>query len=177
MSEALNALHLLGELLQSVKATPVIRENRVAPSTVYDLDYRIMVTACAFHLHAKPYVDGRRIRTPKLKLLQFVAIRPWLLPVVEEWSHARRDAQISMLTSQRLRRGFLGDRMHESVLELLIAKNVLVRQPSHVRAGIHVSQIEQLYAEAIAKDLFAAERQLLGALEHVAVTEQMLEGW
>ena len=177
MSEAMNALRLLGDLLQSAKATPVIRENRVAPSTVYDLDYRIMVTACAFHLHAKPYADGRRIRTPKLKLLQFVAIRPWLLPVVEEWSRARRDAQVSMLTSQRLRRGFLGDRMHESVLELLVAKSVLVRQPSHVRAGIHISQIEELYREAVASNLFTAERQVLAALEHIAVTEQMLEGW
>ena len=177
MSEALKALHLLGDLLHSAKATPVIRENRVAPSTVYDLDYRVMVTACAFHLHAKPYADGRRIRTPKLKLLQFVAIRPWLLPVVEEWSHARHDAQVSMLTSQRLRRGFLGDRMHESVLELLIAKNVVVRQPSHVRAGTYASVIEELYSEAVTSNLFTAERQALDALEHIAVTEQMLEGW
>ena len=177
MSEALKALHLLGDLLQGAQAIPVIRENRIAPSTVYDLDYRVMVTGCAFQLHSKTYADGRRIRTPKLKLLQFVAMRPWLLPVVEEWSHARHDAQVSMLTSQRLRRGFLGDRMHEAVLELLIAKNIFVRQPSHVRSGIQASLIEQLSSEAVTSNLFASERKALDALAGIAITEQMLEGW
>jgi hypothetical protein len=82
-----------------------------------------------------------------------------------------------MLTSQRLRRGFLGDRMHEAVLELLIAKNIFVRQPSHVRSGIQASLIEQLYAEAVTGNLFASERKALAGLAGVAITEQMLEGW
>ena len=177
VSEPLKALQLLGELLHEARALPVLRERRAAPSTVYDLDYRVVVTACAFHLHSKSHGSGARIRTPRLKLLQFVAIRPWLVRTVQEWSQTRRDSRAATFTSQPLRRGFLGDRTHESLVELLIASGVLKRQPDHLMLGPRNTIIQDLYSEVVAGNLFLAERQALEALRTIVVTETMLEGW
>jgi hypothetical protein len=86
------ALKTLSELLQSGHATPSVRTERLVPSAIYDLQYRMFVVAAAFVMHAKG-VDpfGSRIQAARLRLLQFVAIRPWLLPVIESWSAARKN--------------------------------------------------------------------------------------
>ncbi len=101
----------------------MIYPERVAPSAVYDLNYRISVIALGFDFHAKSESSGnRRIRTALLKLLQFVAVRPWLIPMLMDWKRAEAEPQLSMLTSQKERRGFLTDLMHDNVIEYLVAR-------------------------------------------------------
>lgn len=82
-----SAIETLSALLQSSHAQPRVRPERLVPSAIYDLDCRVFVIAAAFELHAKgELLTGRRIHATKLKLLQFVAIRPRLLPVIRSWS-------------------------------------------------------------------------------------------
>ena len=124
MDKIANPLKAIGELLAG-RAQPVVVPERLAPSAIYDLQYRVAVIASALEMHAKPYgLNQRRIHAARLKLLQFIACRPRLLGMFRSWSQAQHDAQLSFATSQRLRRGFLGDQMHEDVVALLVARGV-----------------------------------------------------
>lgn len=168
-------IHALAELL-SGRAQPVVVPERLAPSTIYDLRYRISVIAATFEIHAKPYgVTQRRIPAGKLKLLQFIACRPWLINMVREWSAAQHDAQFA-ISSYRLRRGFLGDQMHDDVVELLVARGVLVRMNAHI-VSADTQLLTNLYATAVDNDLFGAERHVLQELRDIQITNAMLEGW
>lgn len=177
-----SALGELSRLLEKTGATSRVREGRIVPSVVYDLRYRVVVVSCVFERFAKPMtgVPSRRwLRSDKLKFLQFVAIRPWLTSVVSEWSKARGDAQWSMLTSDRLRRGFLADTTHDRVLDFLVAASVFSRHPNgkHVMDGRSGGLIDRLVEEVSQQDLFASERAALAELEAITVTTEMLEGW
>jgi hypothetical protein len=50
----------IAELLRSGSAQPLIYPERVAPSAVYDLNYRISVIALGFDFHAKSESSGNR---------------------------------------------------------------------------------------------------------------------
>ena len=79
----------LDVLLRGGDVVTVVNLARSAPSAIYDLQYRLTVTAFAFALRAKTNDAGRLwIRSAELKLVQFVAIRPWLVMVVREWASA-----------------------------------------------------------------------------------------
>ena len=89
-----NDLALLADLLEGGNALPLVATSAPA-STIYDVQYRVVVNACAFELHGRPdTLNRKRIATNKLKLLQFVAIRPWLVPVIREWSASRGTAAV-----------------------------------------------------------------------------------
>ena len=84
-------LQTLADLLRGSSAKLLIEPSRFAPSTVYDLEYRLVVVACAFDLHSKAaLVKIRRIQAVRLKLMQFVAVRPWLFPVVQDWAASQK---------------------------------------------------------------------------------------
>jgi hypothetical protein len=177
MDKISNPIHALANLL-SGRAQPIVVPERLAPSAIYDLEYRMSVIAAAFEIHAKPYgVAGqRRVAAVRLKLLQFVACRPWLTAMMREWSGAQHDAQLAMASSQRLRRGFLGDQMHEDVMEFLVARGVFVRIGSHIVSG-NMSFLTDLYSASVERGLFPAERRVLHELLDVQITNAMLEGW
>lgn len=169
-----NPLRALAELLRGSGAQPVVSEERSAPSTIYDLQYRLAVTACAFELHAKADLfNMRRIPSAKLKFLQFIAIRPWLLPVVREWSDSQGES--SLLTSQHLRRGFLGDAMHDDVIDFLAARDVLTRVGSHVVSGRSVYLLTNVFVASVQQNLFASEREVLQEFFGIKLTNSMLE--
>lgn len=177
MDRITNPLEAIGELL-SGRARPVIAMERLAPSAVYDVRYRIAVIAAAFELHAKPVAHGgRRILAPRLKLLQFIACRPWLLEMVRRWSRAQGDAQLLLSTSQRLRHGYLGDQTHEEVLSLLIARDMLSWSAPHVTAGPGIELLRHVYVASVEQELFCAERGVLEDLLGIRITNAMLEGW
>jgi hypothetical protein len=172
-------LERLAALLAASGAEPDLNAGRLAPSTIYDLEYRVLVVAMAFQMHAatdrfssRPRIQGRR-----LKLLQFVAMRPWLVPVIREWSASRRDAQRSLDFEEGLRRGFISDTMHERVMGFLIAASALRREDLFVVPGIKSSIIFDLYAEARRHSLFESEGAALHQLEDIIITNEMLEGW
>lgn len=168
----------LAQLLGSAGMQPLVSPERVVSSSIYDISYRICVISCAFDLHGKadpPH--SKRILSARLKLFQFVAIRPWLLPVLREWAAERTDPQLSLIVSQRLRRGFLGDAMHDRVVEYLSAKQWLAQAGAHVNAGPKVSNLSQLSATLQNQNLFQDERRVLTAMLHIKITNSMLEGW
>jgi hypothetical protein len=177
MANAVDSIQFLAELL-SGQAIPVVSSERLAPSTFYDLRYRIFVIASAFEIHAKPYAPNmRRIQGARLKLLQFIACRPWLLGMVRVWSKAQHDAQLSMASSQRLRRGFLGDTMHDDVVSFLVARGILSRMNSHLADGPNTAWLGQLHSRITEEELFGRERHVLKELVSVKITNAMLEGW
>jgi len=162
--------------LLSGYAKPVIDVDRLAPSSVYDLDYRIALVALAFQVNSKPFTpDVRRVRTGQLKLAQFISQRPWLLPVIRSWSNSRRDHEASLLVPQHLRRGYLADTMFDDVIDFLVARGSLVRGASHLLEGA-TPLIRRIYETALQSSLFTAELEVLKELSAITMTNEMLEG-
>jgi hypothetical protein len=170
-----SAIEKLSALLQSSQAKPSLRTERVVPSAMYDLDYRVFVIAAAFEIHAKEAPPiARRILATRLQLLQFIAIRPRLLGVIRRWS--TDDDEDKTFDAHDQRRGFLGDRMFDSVVTFLVARGALVWMNSHLAAGSNVALLSDVYEAAVNAGLFASERQVLADLAGVRVTVNMLEG-
>jgi len=171
-------LKKLAALLAASGAQPDITPERLAPSTLYDLEYRVVVVAMAFQIHAaSDKHSSQRIQNRRLKLLQFIAMRPWLVSVIREWSLSRRDAQRSLDSEEGLRRGFISDAMHDDVIDFLVAGGALRRQESHVVSGTNSSVIFHLSSEAMERSLFQEELTALRELNSVVITNEMLEGW
>jgi hypothetical protein len=173
-----DVFHSIAELLRVGGAKPLLFPERVAPSTIYDLNYRLAIIALTFDLHATTDLSGfRRMRTLLLKLLQFLAVRPWLIPMLVEWERTQAEPQLSILTSQKERRGFLGDLMHDRVVEFLVARQILDRGRSHLMLGMHGALLTGLTSVLKADGLFLNERRTLEELKDVKITNKMLEGW
>jgi hypothetical protein len=171
-----SAIATLSALLEESHAQPKLRIERLAPSAIYDLDYRVFVAAAAFERHAKAAPPiARRIHATKLKLLQFIAIRPRLLPIIQEWSKAKHEEELSF-TTQDLRRGFLGDQMFDSVIAFLVARGALEWMGTHLVEGKNATLLSTISAAATESDLFEIERQTIEELAAIKITVRMLEG-
>ncbi len=172
-------LERLAALLAASGAQPNITPERLAPSTVYDLEYRVLIVAMAFQIHgaSDKYSSRPRIQNRRLKLLQFIAMRPWLVPVIHEWSLSRHNAQRSLDSEEGRRRGFISDSMHDDVLDFLVAAGALRREELYVVSGTNSSVIFDLYSEALGRSLFEAELNALRELKAIVITNEMLEGW
>jgi len=179
MMATMNPIQKLAALLESTDAKPVIVPSRLAPSVIYDVDYRSSVVALVFKEFAKPFVSGpgRRMSGAKLKLFQFVAIRPWLLPAVREWSTASSQASLLLAYPIRVRRGFLSDTAHEDFIDFLVACGMLIRQDRFLVSGIKVDELDDIAAVATSNGLFENEINVISALGHIKLTTSMLEGW
>ncbi len=150
-----SSISALSGLLAASAASPYARPERLAPSTFYDLDYRVCIVAACFEAHAKLDEAGyKRLHSAKLKLLQFIAIRSWLLPVVHEWSKSRNDPQRSVWASQSLRRGFLGDAMHDEVIDYLVAAGSMVETQNYLTTSAADGRLNKLYTEISSSGLF-----------------------
>ena len=171
-----SAIATLSALLEESHAKPKMRIERLAPSAIYDLDYRVFVVAAAFERHAKPAPPiGRRIHATRLKLLQFIAIRPRLLPIIKEWSAANREEELSF-TTQDLRRGFLGDQMFDSIVAFLVARGALEWMGTHLVEGKNAVLLSAIHKAAIDSGLFELEQQTIEELSGIKITVRMLEG-
>ena len=171
----MNPLETLAGLL-SGRAKVIFAPERLAPSAFYDLLYRMFIIAAVFELHSEPAFGTQRIAAARLKLLQFIGCRPWLLPMVRQWSETRQDAQLSMLSSRPLRRGYLADTMHDDVIGFLVARSILTWSSKHLAVG-NIDLLRNLYSRAVGDDLFTTERATIRELGDVTITNHMLEGW
>jgi|GEM_PF-2238197 len=169
----------LAGLLEGSTATPVMVPSRLAPSAIYDVEYRTAVIALLFERFAKPFgiAGHRRISAAKLKLLQFVTFRPWLLPAIREWSKGPDQGSLELTYSMRIRRGFLSDTAHEDVIDLLAACGIFVRAKNHLVTGERAGELAKIAASVQEKKLFDSELQLISKLEEIPLTNGMLEGW
>ena len=169
-------LNDLADLLADTQVRTRVSAERLAPSALYDLHYRETLIACAFGAYAKPDLAGvSRIHDQRLKLIQFVAARPVLLPMVRRWSKDRTNPQ-SALFAGSLRRGFLDDRMHDDVVSYLLAGRVLLRSGANLVFGDRADLLHRLYRDALDRDMFVHERRTLAALRPLVITNRMLEG-
>jgi hypothetical protein len=126
-------------------------------------------------MYAKPDTDDRRqMLVSWLKLLQFVAARPRLVPDLRAWAETRRNADLE--TWRRMPRGYVGDRTHDSVIEFLVAAGVLEQDKDQLVSGPHVAVLDALYDRIRVANLFATERQVLVELFGIHPNKTMLGG-
>jgi hypothetical protein len=173
-------LERLVALFRASGVIPELTPERDAPSTEFDLEYRVLVVALAFHMHAAVdrFSPNRpRLQARKLKLLQFIAMRPWLVHVVRDWSQQRREGQRSLDTEEGLRRGFLSDTVHDHVMRFLESAGVFRRDGDHVVTGPHANVVSDFTHEIEERRLFANEIAALLDLQSIIITNDMLVGW
>lgn len=172
-----NPLESLADLLTKAGLAPVVAKDGIVPSTVYDLQYRIAIIACAFMISEHSLGPSRRLRAGELKLVQFVAVRPWLIEVLRSWSGAQKKTQQELFPVERLRRGFLSDTMHDDTMQMLVALRVIRRVDNHVLRGERFDFMQNIYQRVSDDGLFRRERETLQMLSDISITERMLEGW
>jgi hypothetical protein len=170
-------LESLSTILSDSAASPNMRPERIAPSAYYDLQYRCAIIAAAIEICGKSEGAFQKLSSARLRLFQFVAIRPWLLRPVREWSAARKDRQRSLRSVQSLRKGFLNDQMHDAVIDYMVAIGYLFKQKGQIASPSPESKLSHLFKDLEVNHLFEAERNTLHQLNEIVVTSDMLEGW
>jgi hypothetical protein len=168
---------ILSELLKGTDAKPYANPQRSAPSSIYDMQYRMFVIAACLRTIGRPDGAFRKIASNKLRLLQFVAMRPWLLAMVQDWSSTRKDPQRSLQSSQSLRRGFLSDSVHDGIVDYLVAAGWLYKQKGQIAEPLHASGLTKIHDDAVKAELFTTEQEAIKALDEIVITNDMLEGW
>ncbi len=143
---------ILSELLTGTDAKLYADPLRSAPSSVYDLQYRTFVIAACLRTIGCSDGGFRKIASNKLRLLQFVAMRPWLLNMVR-------------------------DGMHDSIVDYLVAAAWLYKQKGQITELLQASGLNKVYDDALKAELFTTERQTIKALDDLVITNDMLEGW
>jgi hypothetical protein len=179
MLEHQQTIAKLADLLNQSSAKAVIAPERLTSSTIYDLQYRIAICALLFQRLAKPGgADGRhRVSSGKLKFFQFVALRPWLLGDVEEWSKESRQGSLELTHSVRIRRGFLTDSAYDDVINFLTCCDILKREGQFLTTGSQWAKLTELSATIEQNDFFNREQSAISALMDIKITNYMLEGW
>ena len=164
----------LGELLSTANAQLSIAPKVSTRSTIYDLDYRVSIVACAIQALSTPDVLGqRKVIANWLKLAQFTAMRPAMLSHVLEWIEERKS---TVLFSERWRRGFVGDRVHDAVIEYLSAQGIVQRQEDLLLSGPHYSVLAEVESTVRANDAFLNERFVLARFAELRPIKAMLGG-
>jgi hypothetical protein len=165
----------LAAVIRESGATPRVTPERVVRSTLYDLDYHVALIACAFSINGEKRTDGTRsVVAHWLKLLQFIAVRPALLPAVQRWAKGRLHPDLDAW--QAMPRGYLGDRTHDRTVELLVAEGLLYRMPSELQSGGRFDVLEQLYSDVETRGLLRSERDVLRSMAQIPVNRTMLRG-
>ena len=175
MPSELDPVRELTALLREVGASPRVSPERIVRSTLYDLDYHVALIACVFFITAKEETTNpRRVVAHWLKILQFVAVRPTLLPDFQIWARTRRHQNLE--TWQKMPRGYIGDTTHDNTVELLLAGGVLARDDDALVAGPRFADLQQIYDDVVGKDLLQSERGTLMKLTNIPANKTLLKG-
>lgn len=179
MSSKPHPIHELASLLRNSTAKPVLVPARLAPSALYDAEYRTAVIALVFAQFARTIAPStlRKISAAKLKLMQFVVLRPWLLPAIKEWSEVGPHEGLAFAHSIRIRRGFLSDTAHDDVVNYLTACRILTRQDTQIVEEKHIETLLAVAKSIVDGKLFSGELAAIKELEKITISNQMLEGW
>lgn len=161
------SISALAALLRQGGASLAASERTVGPSSLYDFSYRAYVVAAAFEALATPHLGGRRVLAARLKFVQFLATRSWLLPVARNWEE---DSDWP-----RLRLAYLADRTYDAMLLYLTAARVLRVSKAHVVEDERAHHLAVWAAELEQSNLLAGERAAIATLSGAkAVTRRML---
>ena len=161
----------LAAVLREAGASARVRPERIARSTLYDLDYHVAVIACVFVITAE---KSQRVVAHWLKLLQFIAVRPSLLSDFQIWAGTRRHQDLD--TWQKMPRGYLGDSMHDRTVELLVAAGVISREGDELCAGSRFADLRRIYDDLVARNLLRSERSTLVELARARPNKTLLTG-
>lgn len=165
----------LAAVLREAGASARVRPERIAKSTLYDLDYHVALIACVFFITASNEAASTlRVVAHWLKILQFIAVRPSLLPEFQNWAGTRRHQDLD--TWQKMPRGYLGDNTHDRTVELLVAGGVLVREGDALVAGSGFAALRRIYDDLVGRSLLRAERATLIELARTRVNKALLKG-
>jgi hypothetical protein len=135
------------------------------------------VLALAIRIHGTAAADGSlRIDSARLKLLQFVAQRPVLMPVVTRWATKGASKESLLGSSQRLRRGYMGDGTFDHVVDFMIANGIVRWDGKYLAASSSNSYISSVLKASEETGMFASERAMLLELKSLRITNAMLEG-
>lgn len=169
----------LVSLLENGFAKPILVPSRLAPSAIYDMQYRTAVIALVWSRFSKAFgaAEHRRISSSRLKLLQFIALRSWLLPSIKEWSKGVGQSSFAFAHSMRIRRGFLSDTAHDDVINYLAACGIFLRQESHLVSGTNSKILDEITESIEEQGFFATELNTIRELSDIRITNEMLEGW
>lgn len=175
MPEESDPMRELAAVLREVGASPRVRTNRIARSTLYDLDYHIALIACAFVITAgDKAARSHRVIAHWLKVLQFVAVRPTILPDFKVWAGTWQRRGLDIW--QKMPRGYLGDTTHDHTVEFLIVGGVLARDGDALIAGNNFGRLQHVYDDLVARNLLLTEREALRELSDIHVNKTLLKG-
>jgi hypothetical protein len=179
MREPSKVIEKLATFLQSGNAKPIIVPSRLAPSAIYDLEYRTALISLVFETFAKATGDSleRKVSAARLKFLQFICIRPWLVPAIREWSREPGQSSLGLAYSVRIRRGFLSDTAHDDVMNFLVACRIFVRDGGQIVLGAKGEEVAKIVQDVETAGLFQREREAIAQLSDIKITNNMLEGW
>jgi hypothetical protein len=166
----------LTALLRRAGAVPALRDEAVAPSSIYDPLYRAMVIALTMRACGRLSGAEWSLSSARLKLAQFVAIHPELLPSLRGWVAAHRRGERPTLEGwAQFPRGYAADAHHERVLTYLVATGELRREGKNLVTRAEGDGLLAALAEsAEAKKSFAAERDALQEMAAMKITLKML---
>lgn len=177
LAEVTSAAEQLAALLREAKVTPTLRSECVTPSAIYDPTYRIAIIALTLRTCGRPKSGaGLSLASAKLKLFQFVAVHPHLLPSLRGWVDAYDKGERPSLDGwARFPRGYASDSLCEKLVEYLLASGHLRRVGSNVvDAAESTPFVTQLLAKLDENDLFEDERRVLMELAQMRITLEML---
>ncbi|MDX2089781.1 MAG: hypothetical protein SFX73_18135 [Kofleriaceae bacterium] len=162
----------LGAALVLTNATAKLNRKRIVRSTLHDANYHVAMIACAMRLHAEG--DAKRILSAWLKLLQFVAARPSLLPRLQEYADSRRRNDLAKWAL--MPRGYMGDQTHDGVVDFLVAAGLLQQGGDYLEAGPRYAALEAVAVAVEGAQMFSGERMILDALRAIKPNKTMLGG-
>ena len=175
ISKPEDAVAELRQVLADAGARPRLDRSRMAPSTLYDADYHVAVVACALKAYSpRRGTSTTRVLAAWIKLMQFLAARPILAENFREYVRTRRDGDLEKWSL--MPRGYLGDRTHDSVIELLVASSILRRDGDYLEPGARFDVLTRLHVRIEREGLFKGERNILTQLQDVTPTKALLEG-
>lgn len=98
---------VIAKIMQSAAFLPpesVLVPTRLAPSALYDVEYRTAAIALVFAQFARTIAPStlRKISAAKLKLMQFFVLRPWLPPAIKEWSEVGPHEGLAVMKGRSL---------------------------------------------------------------------------
>src|SRR4051812_44762703 len=118
----------LTTLLREANAVPRIRPDAFALSSIYDSTYRAIMIALTLENCGKRRGGDSELRLhdTKVKLFQFVAVHPDLMPSLRGWLRAHEEGQRPSLDGwARFPRGYAADTLYERVVGYLVATGEL----------------------------------------------------
>jgi hypothetical protein len=167
-----SAVSELLELLSQAQATPRFRADRVPRSILYDPAYRCVAIALSIE-HGSDREHA--LNTDKLKLYQFVSIRPRVLfPLVAWVENQRTGGRVGLLDWVGFPRGYAQDNLHEKVMTYLLATGELEKTGSRVAIAHGSKYLTTLLTAISETGAFEREVNVLKALKGLRITKEML---